>query len=173
MAKVKVDSIIYDDNGTDTEITVETLSTPVSKMVKVHNFEYNTRTTYSATGAPLNIFTWTQSFTPVSNSNLFYVRASIPVNTSGSDYHGMGLRFGSIDFQGYGNKYVDQNQANMSIYSTEFWIGADVLGSGTQAIHQRVYTTSSNLDYVCPNSSDQARLTAQTRAFLTIMEFKA
>ena len=172
MAKVKVDSIIYDDGG-DTEVTVETLLTPSSKMVKIHNFEYNTRTTYSSSSAPLNIFTWTQSFTPVDNSNLFYVRASVPINTSGSDYHGMGLRFGSVDFQGYGNKYVDQNQAHMSIYSTEFWIGADELGSGTQAIHQRCYTTSSNLDSICPNSSDQVRVSVQTRAFLTIMEFKA
>ena len=172
MAKIKVDSIIYDNNGTDTEITVETLSTPASKMVKVHAFEFNTRTTYASSGAPLNVFTWTQSFTPVNRANKFFVRAAVPINRSGSDYHGFGLRFGSVDFQGHGNMYIDDANANMGILSSQFWIDSNVLGSGTQAIHQRCYTSSSNLDSICPNSSDQARLN-QTRAFLTIMEFQA
>jgi hypothetical protein len=170
MAKVYVDSIIYDDSG-DTEVTVATLANPDTKLVKIHQFEYNTRTAASSS-ANVNAFTWTQSFTPVDRANLFHVHASVPANTVGQDFSGYGLRIGSVDFQGYGSMYVDQNQAYMAFQSYRFNIGSNVLSTGTLAVHHRYYTASSHV-IICPNSSDQVRLSAQTRAFLTIIEYKA
>ena len=95
----------------------------------------------------------------------------------GNDFCGFGLRFeksggGITDFRGYGVQYVDTAQAHMGFYGYSFTTGSSFSGAGTYTIFHRAFGSSSNPGNYCPNSSDDSRLTAQTRGFLTIVEYK-
>ena len=144
---------------------------------KLHSFEFATRTA----GANINNnnqFTWTSSFTPLDPvNNSFWIDGSVPVNLSGNDFCGFGLRFeksggGITDFNGYGVQYVDTYQAHMGFYGYSFTTGSSFSGAGTYTIFHRAFGSSSNPDNYCPNSSDDNRLTAQTRGYLQIIEYK-
>lgn len=177
MAKIKVDDLIYDNGGTDATVDLTTAFTNLGKLVKVHHFTYNSRFAGSASGG-INQFTWTSSFSPVdATNNLFLFTGSVPVNGSGNDFSGYGLRVGSVDFQGYGNLYCDNDEsggAHMSDQGYHFYVGSGVLSTDAdQSIYHRTYTINSQPDQYFPNSSDDTRLSAQTSGFLTIYEFKS
>ena len=144
---------------------------------KIHSFEFATRTNGSGS-ANNNQFTWTSSFVPLDPvNNSFMIEGSVPCNLDGNDFCGFGLRFeksggGITDFNGYGVKYVDTSQAHMGFYGYNFTTGSSLSGAGTYTIFHRTFGSSSNPDAYCPNSSDDSRLTAQTRGFLQIIEYK-
>ncbi len=144
---------------------------------KIHSFEYATRTAASQNNNH-NQFTWTSSFTPLDPvNNSFWIMGSMPVNSANQDFVGIGLRFersgGSLnDFNGYGVMYADVSQAHMSFMGYNFVYSGNFDGAGTYTIYHRSYSTSSHVDYYAPNSSDDSRLSAQTRGFLQIIEFK-
>jgi len=169
--KLKVDTLVYDNSGTDTEIAVSSLDGISGIVKKIHTFTVASRVGGTSAGGT-NQFTWTSSFTPLdATNNSFIFTASVPVNAGGNDYNGFGLRIGNQDYQGYGVRYVDN--VNQSHQDYHFVIGPGVLStSANQSIYHRTYTTNSEPDSYFPNSSDQERLSAQTRGFLTIIEFK-
>ena len=144
---------------------------------KLHSFEFATRTAGTNINNN-NQFTWTSSFTPLDPvNNSFWIDGSVPVNLSGNDFCGFGLRFeksggGITDFNGYGVQYVDTYQAHMGFYGYSFTTGSSFSGAGTYTIFHRAFGSSSNPDNYCPNSSDDNRLTAQTRGYLQIIEYK-
>ncbi len=144
---------------------------------KIHSFEYATRVGGN-NSINNNQFTWTSSFTPLDPvNNSFWIDGSVPVNLAGNDFCGFGLRFeksggGVTDFNGYGVQYVDTSQAHMGFYGYSFTTGSSLSGAGTYTIFHRAYGSSSNPDSYAPNSSDDSRLTAQTRGFLQIIEYK-
>ena len=144
---------------------------------KIHSFEFATRTNGSGS-ANNNQFTWTSSFVPLDPvNNSFWIEGSVPCNLDGNDFCGFGLRFeksggGVTDFNGYGVQYVDTYQAHMGFYGYSFTTGSSFSGAGTYTIFHRAFGSSSNPGNYCPNSSDDSRLTAQTRGFLTIIEYK-
>ena len=143
---------------------------------KIHSFEFATRTAASSNN-DTNQFTWTSSFTPLDPvNNSFWIMGSIPVNSANQDFAGFGLRFercGSLnDFEGYGVMYADVAQAHMSFMGYNFNYSGNFDGAGTYTIYHRTYTSNSHVDFYAPNSTDQARLNAQTRGFLQIIEYK-
>ena len=169
--KLKVDTLVYDKSGVDTEIAVSSLDGIAGTVKKIHTFEYSSRVTASSTGGT-NQFTWTSSFTPLdATNNSFIFTASVPCNGADNDYCGFGLRIGNQDYQGYGVRYVDE--ANLTHQDYHFVIGPGVLStSANQSIYHRIYTNNSNPDFYFPNTRDDSRLGAQTRGFLTVIEFK-
>ena len=60
----------------------------------------------------------------------------------------------------------------MSFYGYSFTTGSSFSGAGTYTIFHRTFGSSSNPAQYCPNSSDDSRLTNQTRGFLQIIEYK-
>ena len=150
----------------------------VSAVIKkIHSFEFASRT--SGTGsANNNQFTWTSSFQPLDPvNNSFMIEGSVPVNLDGNDFCGFGLRFeksggGVTDFNGYGVMYCDVAQAHMSLMGYNYTYSGSFSGAGTYTIFHRTFASDSHVDSYAPNSSDQARLTAQTRGFLQILEYK-
>lgn len=168
--KIKVDTLVYDLNGTDTEIAVSSLDGVSGVVKKIHSFTYATRVAGNNTG--VNQFTWTSSFTPLdATNNSFIFTASVPTNSANQDFCGYGLRIGTQDYNGYGVRYVDSNNQGNQDY--HFVIGPGVLStSANQSIYHRTYTSNSQADQYFPNSTDDGRLNAQTRGYLTIIEFK-
>jgi len=144
---------------------------------KIHSFEFATRTSGTSSNNN-NQFTWTNAFTPLDPvNNSFWIDGSVPVNAANQDYCGFGLRFeksggGTTDFNGYGVQYVDTAQTHMGFYGYSFTTGSSFNGAGTYTIFHRTFGSSSNPDNYCPNSSDDSRLTAQTRGYLQIIEYK-
>lgn len=144
---------------------------------KLHSFEFATRTGGN-NSTNTNQFTWTSSFTPLDPvNNSFWIDGSIPVNSANQDYAGIGLRFersggSTTDFNGYGIQYADVSQAHMSFMGYNFNYSGNFDGAGTYTIYHRTFSASSHVDYYAPNSSDDSRLTAQTRGFLQILEYK-
>ena len=144
---------------------------------KVHSFEYATRTGGSNNNN-INQFTWTSGFQPLDPvNNSFWIMGSVPVNAANQDYCGFGLRFersgGSLnDFNGYGVMYADVSQAHMSFMGYNYVYSGNFDGAGTYTIYHRSYSSNSHVDSFAPNSTDDSRLTAQTRGFLQIIEFK-
>ena len=143
---------------------------------KIHSFQFSTRTSGSGS-ANNNQFTWTTSFTPLDPvNNSFFIDGSVPVNLDGNDFCGFGLRFersggSTVDFNGYGVRYIDTEQAHMGIYGYNFTTASNLDGAGTYSIFHRAFGSSSNPGIYAINSSDDSRLTAQTRGFLTIIEY--
>ena len=144
---------------------------------KLHSFEFATRTAGTNSNNN-NQFTWTSSFTPLDPvNNSFWVMGSVPINSANQDFAGFGLRFeksggGVTDFNGYGVMYADVSQAHMSFMGYNFNYSGSFSGAGTYTIFHRTFAADSHVDSYAPNSSDQARLTAQTRGFLQILEYK-
>lgn len=169
--KIKVDTLIYDKSGTDTEIAVSSLDGVSGVIKKIHHFEKATRVAASS-NQDHNQFTWTTSFSPVdATNNSFLITASVPINAANQDFCGYGLRIGSQDYNGYGVRYVDST--NQSHQDYHFVIGSGVLATtANQSIYHRTYASNSQPDFYFPNSNDDSRLNAQTRGFLTIIEFK-
>ena len=143
---------------------------------KIHSFEYATRVNASSSSG--NAFTWTTSFIPLDPvNNSFWICGSVPVNLAGNDYCGFGLRIeksggGVTDFNGYGVQYNDLSQAHMGFYGYNFTTSSSFSGAGTYTIFHRQYTNNSNPDAYAPNSADDSRLSAQTRGYLQIIEYK-
>ena len=144
---------------------------------KIHSFEFATRTQGSSSNNN-NQFTWTSSFTPLDPvNNSFWINATIPIHAANQDWVGVGLRFersggSTTDFNGYGIGYADVSQGHMSLMGYNFTTGSNFDGAGTYTIYHRTFSSNSHADYYCPNSSDDSRLSAQTRAFLQIIEYK-
>ena len=144
---------------------------------KIHSFEFATRTQGSSSNNN-NQFTWTSSFTPLDPvNNSFWIDGSVPIHAANQDWVGVGLRFersggGTTDFNGYGIQYADVSQGHMSLMGYSFTTGSNFDGAGTYTIYHRTFSASSHADYYCPNSSDDSRLSAQTRGFLQIIEYK-
>ena len=144
---------------------------------KLHSFEFATRTSGSSANNN-NQFTWTSSFVPLDPvNNSFWIMGTIPINAANQDFCGFGLRFeksggGITDFSGYGVMYADVSQAHMSLMGYNFTTGSSFSGAGTYTIFHRTFASDSHVDTYAPNSSDNYRLTAQTRGFLQILEYK-
>ena len=144
---------------------------------KIHSFEFATRTQGSSSNNN-NQFTWTTSFTPLDPvNNSFWIDGTIPIHAANQDWVGVGLRFersggSTTDFNGYGIQYADVSQGHMSLMGYNFTYSGNFDGAGTYTIFHRTFASSSHADYYAPNSSDDARLSAQTRGFLQIIEYK-
>ena len=144
---------------------------------KIHSFEFATRTSGN-NSANNNQFTWTSSFVPLDPvNNSFWIDGSVPINAANQDFVGIGLRFeksggGTTDFNGYGIQYADVSQAHMSFMGYNFVYSGNFDGAGTYTIFHRTFSGSSHVDTYAPNSSDDNRLSAQTRGFLQIIEYK-
>ena len=144
---------------------------------KIHSFEYSQRTGGSNSDN-VNQFTWTSGFQPLDPvNNSFWVDGSVPINSANQDFCGFGLRFeksggGITDFNGYGVQYADVSQAHMSFMGYKFTYSGNFDGAGTYTIYHRSFASNSHVDSFAPNSTDESRLTAQTRGFLQIIEFK-
>ena len=144
---------------------------------KIHSFEFATRTAGNSSNNN-NQFVWTTSFTPLDVvNNSFWIDGSVPINSANQDYCGFGLRFeragGSLDdFNGYGVQYADVSQGHMSFMGYNFVYSGNFDGAGTYSIFHRTFSSNSHVDYYAPNSSDESRLSAQTRGFLQIIEYK-
>ena len=144
---------------------------------KIHSFEFATRTQGSSSNNN-NQFTWTTSFTPLDPvNNSFWIDGTIPIHAANQDWVGVGLRFersggSTTDFNGYGIQYADVSQGHMSLMGYNFTYSGNFDGAGTYTIFHRTFASSSHADYYAPNSSDDARLSAQTRGFLQIVEYK-
>ena len=147
---------------------------------KIHSFEYSQRTGGN-NNANVNQFTWTSSFVPLDPvNNSFWFMGSVPVNLNGNDYAGFGLRVeksggGVTDFHGVGVMYTDtgSDAGHMGFYGYNFAIGSNAFsGAGTYTIFHRAFTNGSEPDYYCPNSTDDSRLSVQTRGYLQIVEYK-
>ena len=144
---------------------------------KIHSFEYSQRTGGSNSNN-VNQFTWTSGFQPLDPvNNSFYIDGSVPINAANQDFCGFGLRFersgGSLnDFNGYGVMYADVQGSHMSLMGYKFVYSGNFDGAGTYTIYHRSYSANSHVDSFAPNSTDDTRLTAQTRGYLQIIEFK-
>ena len=144
---------------------------------KIHSFEFATRTAGSSSNNN-NQFTWTTSFTPLDPvNNSFWIDGSVPINSANNDWIGIGLRFersggSTTDFNGYGIGYADVSQGHMSLMGYNFTYSGNFDGAGTYSIFHRTFSSNSHPDYYAPNSSDDSRLSAQTRGFLQIVEYK-
>ena len=144
---------------------------------KIHSFEFATRTQGSSSNNN-NQFTWTTSFTPLDPvNNSFWIDGTIPIHAANQDWVGVGLIFersggSTTDFNGYGIQYADVSQGHMSLMGYNFTYSGNFDGAGTYTIFHRTFASSSHADYYAPNSSDDARLSAQTRGFLQIIEYK-
>ena len=144
---------------------------------KIHSFEFATRTQGSSSNNN-NQFTWTTSFTPLDPvNNSFWIDGTIPIHAANQDWVGVGLRFersggSTTDFNGYGIQYADVSQGHMSLMGYNFTYSGNFDGAGTYTIYHRTFSSNSHADYYCPNSSDDSRLSAQTRGFLQIVEYK-
>ena len=150
----------------------------VSQVIKkIHSFEFATRTAGNSS-ANNNQFTWTSSFVPLDPvNNSFWINGHVPINSAGNDFPGFGLRFeksggGTTDFNGYGVLYADESSNNMGPMGYNFNYTGNFDGAGTYTIFHRTFSTNSNPDNYCPNSTDDSRLNAQTRGFLQIVEYK-
>ena len=144
---------------------------------KIHSFELATRTAGTSSNNN-NQFTWTTSFTPLDPvNNSFWIDGTIPIHAANQDWVGVGLRFersggSTTDFNGYGIQYADVSQGHMSLMGYNFTYSGNFDGAGTYSIFHRTFSSNSHADYYAPNSSDDARLSAQTRGFLQIIEYK-
>jgi hypothetical protein len=140
-------------------------------IVKVHYLTYSTRTaTGNGTG---QVFSF-GSFTPTNAStNGFIVQAFIPGRQAGQNFQGTGLRFtgpSTVDYRELGTLYTGP-ASFQAFNSFNFIIGEGTIAQGTWSVALYRYTTDSNLDAYCVNSSDDNRLN-QTVATLIITEFK-
>ena len=101
----------------------------------------------------------------------------MPIHAANQDWVGIGLRFersggSTTDFNGYGIGYADVSQGHMSLMGYNFTYSGNFDGAGTYTIYHRTFSSNSHADYYAPNSSDDSRLSAQTRGFLQIVEYK-
>ena len=150
----------------------------VSAVIKkIHSFELATRTAGTSSNNN-NQFTWTTSFTPLDPvNNSFWIDGTVPIHAANQDWVGVGLRFersggSTTDFNGYGIGYADVSQGHMSLMGYNFTYSGNFDGAGTYSIFHRTFSSNSHADYYAPNSSDDSRLSAQTRGFLQIVEYK-
>ena len=151
---------------------------PSGVIKKIHSFEKASRATHNQT-ANTNAFTWTTGFTPLDPvNNKMKVTGIVPIDGAGQNFCGYGLRFSKsggsdYDFQGYGVQYATYAEY-MGLQSYIFHLDANVLPAGTFTIYHRQYGNSngSGVDSYFPNSTEDSRLSAQTRGYLIIEEYK-
>ena len=149
---------------------------PSGVLKKQHYFEKTSRISGSSSAG--NQFTWTTSFVPLDAvNNDLYVQSIVPTSHAGNDWVGFGLRFSKsggsdYDFMGRGVQYVDITPAYMSIQSQTFNIPAGTLAAGTYTVYHRTETNDSQPTHFNPNSSNDGRISTQTRSTLMISEWK-
>ena len=154
------------------------VNAPSGVIKKIHSFEKANRVTHNQ-NANTAAFTWTTSFTPddpVNNSMI--ITGIVPVDGAGQNFCGYGLRFSKsggsdYDFDGYGVQYATYAEY-MGLQSYTFNLNANVLPAGTYTIYHRQYGNSngSGVDSYFPNSTEDTRLSSQTRGYLIIQEYK-
>ena len=139
---------------------------------KIHTLTFSTRTSGNAS-ADTDQFSW-GSFTPLDTANNFFISGSVPVNSAGNDFCGIGLRFagnsGNTDFNGDGVGY-QASYNNMGTMTYHFNYTGTFNGADTYTVYHRTYSAHSQVDNYCPNSNDDSRLTAQTSGCLQIIEY--
>lgn len=139
---------------------------------KIHTLTYSTRTNGNNSNDH-DQFTW-GSFTPLDVNNNFFISGQIPINSAGQDFCGFGLRFagnsGNTDFSGDGVGYA-ASYNHMGMHTYHFNYTGTFNGADTYTVLHRTYGSNSQPDCFCPNSSDDARLVAQTSGTLQIIEY--
>ena len=147
------------------------------KTIKRHYFEMSTRT--AGTNSAGDQFNFTASFIPIDPvNNDLYIQAVCPVNLTGNDWSGMGLRFSKsggsdYDFFGRGVQYVDSSATMYMGIQSQYWnMAAGTIPAGTYNIALRTETDGSQPNMFSPNSTDDSRLATQTRSTLMITEWK-
>ena len=151
---------------------------PSGVIKKIHSFEKASRVTHNQT-ANTDAFTWTTGFVPLDPvNNKMIITGIVPVDGAGQNFCGYGLRFiksggSNYDFDGYGVQYATFNNF-MGIQSYTFHLDANVLPAGTYSIRHRQYgnDNGSGVDSYFPNSTEDNRLSSQTRGYLIIQEYK-
>ena len=155
-------------------LSFDTIAAASGVMKKIHYFEETTRTSGSSTAG--NQLTITSAFSPISTGNDFIVSVVIPAKAAGQNFSGWGLRFsaGGSNFD-YINRGVGYSRGDPSAYMSfvmaQFQIPANDLTGTTFTVYYRTITNDSNLNMINPNSSDDARISTQTRTTLTIYEY--
>ena len=158
----------------DTEYSnlVKIINERISKFKKSATLTYSTRTNANNNN-DTDQFSW-GSFTPLDTANSFFISGQIPINSAGQDFCGFGLRFagntGNTDFSGDGVGYA-ASYNHMGIHTYHFNYTGSFHGADTYTIYHRTYGSNSQPDCFCPNSSDDARLVAQTSGTLQIIEY--
>lgn len=140
-------------------------------IVKVHYLTYSTRTsTGNGAGAVFNY----GSFTPVNAAtNGFIVHATCPGTQAGQNYNGAGIRFtgsSTYDYRELGMLYTGPGGPQV-FNSFNFIVSEGSIAQTSYTVQHYRYTTDSNMNIYCPNSSDDGRL-SQTVATCMIIEFK-
>ena len=155
-------------------LSFDTIAAASGVMKKIHYFEETTRTSGSSTAG--NQLTITSAFSPISTGNDFIVSVVIPAKAAGQNFSGWGLRFsaGGSNFD-YINRGVGYSRGDpggyMAFKTAQFQIPANDLTGTTFTVYYRTITNDSNLNMINPNSSDDARISTQTRTTLTIYEY--
>ncbi len=152
-------------------------SSSVAGVVKkIHYAEFGTRTAGNNSAANQDHFDW-GSFTVLdAANNSLFVTAVVPINSENQNWAGYGLRFAgssiNVDTFGLGTSY-NSNTSYMGMMNCQFVLPANTLNNnGGWTVYFRTQTTSSEPDIFCPNSSDDSRLGTQTKATLTMIEYK-
>ena len=155
-------------------LSFDTIAAASGVMKKIHYFEETTRTSGNSTAG--NQLTITSAFSPISTGNDLIVSVVIPGKSAGQNFMGWGLRFsaGGSNFD-YINRGVGYSRgdpgAYMAFKTAQFQIPANDLTGSTFTVYYRTITNDSNLNMINPNSSDDARISGQTRTTLTIYEY--
>ena len=155
-------------------LSFDTIAAASGVMKKIHYFEETTRTSCNSTAG--NQLTITSAFSPISTGNDLIVSVVIPGKSAGQNFMGWGLRFsaGGSNFD-YINRGVGYSRgdpgAYMAFKTAQFQIPANDLTGSTFTVYYRTITNDSNLNMINPNSSDDARISTQTRTTLTIYEY--
>ena len=155
-------------------LSFDTIAAASGVMKKIHYFEETTRTSGSTTAG--NQLTITSAFSPISTGNDLIVSVVIPGKSAGQNFMGWGLRFsaGGSNFD-YINRGVGYSRGDPSAYMSfvmaQFQIPANDLTGSTFTVYYRTITNDSNLNIINPNSSDDGRISTQTRTTLTIYEY--
>ncbi len=151
---------------------------PSGVIKKIHSFEKASRVTHNQ-NANTSAFTWTTGFVPLDPvNNKMIITGIVPVDGAGQNFCGYGLRFSKsggsdYDFDGYGVQYASYSTF-MGIQSYTFHLDANTFPAGTYTIYHRQYggTGGSGVDSYFPNSTEDTRLSSQTRGYLIIQEYK-
>ena len=185
-----IDSTALVDSGSTTRVQANTSGAVVTGILTATSFsgtgaisqiyyaEYSTRSAGSSVAG--NQFVWSGTFTPNDPvNNKLWFNVWIPANGAGNDYSGQGIYLtdggsNNYGYYGRGMAYGAGSATNSVFCGQSFVLPANTIAAADYTLSWRTETTSSHMEFYCPNNSDDGsnRLTSGTRATVTIVEFK-
>ena len=185
-----IDSTALVDSGSTTRVQANTSGAVVTGILTATSFsgtgaisqiyyaEYSTRSAGSSVAG--NQFVWSGTFTPNDPvNNKLWFNVWVPGNGAGNDYSGQGIYLtdggsNNYGYYGRGMAYGAGSATNSVFCGQSFVLPANTIAAADYTLSWRTETTSSHMEFYCPNNSDDGsnRLTSGTRATVTIVEFK-